>query len=38
MLLFFYTDSSDERTDTDTGRAQVIYFIDLQTGVDLSAV
>ena len=22
MLLFFYTDSSDERTDTDTGRAQ----------------
>ena len=38
ILLLLYTDGSDQRTDTDTGRTQVIDFIDLQTGIDLAAV
>ena len=38
MLLVTYTQSCDERTDTDTGSSQVADLINLQAGVDLAGV
>ena len=37
LLLFFGADGCQQRTDTDTGRAKVVYLINLQAGIDLAA-